>query len=135
MVHKTHTMEQVKALRSQAKDKKAALQAAEKLRAFPEARDLQEEIREQMENAQAEAAALKSSGRARLEDLTVFEIQKTSKKGKTHSYWHASWMEGKKVINVYLGSCKKMGQEEALQKARRLKAQALGINQELPEEP
>jgi len=32
------------------------------------------------------------------------------------------------VRNVYLGSCKKVSESEALEKARRLKAVALGIS-------
>jgi hypothetical protein len=39
----------------------------------------------------------------------------------------ASWREGDKVQHVHLGSCKKMSQAEALEKARRVKAEALGI--------
>jgi hypothetical protein len=39
----------------------------------------------------------------------------------------ASWREGDKVRNVHLGSCKKLDAEAALQKARELKAAALGI--------
>ena len=44
------------------------------------------------EAAKAEAAALKSSGRARVEDLSVFRVKKETKKGKEHEYWHAAWM-------------------------------------------
>jgi hypothetical protein len=39
----------------------------------------------------------------------------------------ASWREGGKTRNVHLGSCKKMDASEALQKARAMKAEALGI--------
>jgi hypothetical protein len=41
----------------------------------------------------------------------------------------ASWREGGKVRNVHLGSCKKVDHETALQKARKLKAEALGISE------
>jgi hypothetical protein len=65
---------------------------------------------------------------ARLEDITVWEdcIIKQSKKGKKrYDRWLAGWREGDRVRKVNLGGCKKMSQAEALQKARRLKAEAL----------
>jgi len=53
---------------------------------------------------------------------------RTTKKGiRTYHYWMANWREGGKVRNVHLGSCEKMSQSEALQKARKLKAEALAI--------
>jgi hypothetical protein len=76
----------------------------------------------------AEAEALK--GAARLEDLTVWVMEKvkTTKKGsRSYQYWTANWREGGKVRNVHLGSCGKMSQNEALQKARVIKANALAI--------
>ena len=76
----------------------------------------------------AEAEALQ--GAARLEDLTLWQMEKakTTKKGsKIYLYWMASWREGDKVRNVHLGSCRKVDYETALQKARRLKAEALAI--------
>jgi len=54
----------------------------------------------------------------------VRQIQKGS---KTYSYWMASWREGGKTHNVHLGSSKKMDAEAARQKARKMKAEALGI--------
>jgi len=78
---------------------------------------------------QAEAEALK--GAARLEDLSLWVMKKakTTKKGKTtYGYWMASWREGDRVRNVHLGSCAKMDQEVAIQKAREMKADALGIS-------
>ena len=78
----------------------------------------------------ANAEALK--GAARLEDLTLWQMEKakiTKKGSKTYLYWMASWREGGKVRNVHLGSCKKLDGEAALQKARRMKAEALGITE------
>jgi hypothetical protein len=50
------------------------------------------------------------------------------KKGeKKYGRWLAGWRESDKVRKVYLGSCRKMSQAEALEKARRMKADALGI--------
>jgi hypothetical protein len=40
----------------------------------------------------------------------------------------ASWREEGKVRNVHLGSCEKLSREDALQKARKMKAEALGIS-------
>jgi len=54
--------------------------------------------------------------------------EKTTKKGdQTYLYWMASWRVGEKVRNVHLGSCRKVDHETALQKARKAKAEALGI--------
>jgi len=72
-----------------------------------------------------EAKALKPL--ARLEDLSVYKVEKKGKKGKTNEYWHATWRHGHEVCNVYLGSCKKLAREQALQKAKKMKAEDLGI--------
>jgi hypothetical protein len=39
-----------------------------------------------------------------------------------------SWREGNKTRNVHLGSSKKMDAEEALQMARKMKAEAIHVN-------
>lgn len=67
-----------------------------------------------------------AKAKARLEDLHPWIMEKVKGK-KTYHYWMASWREGSKVHHVHLGSCKKMSQTEALQKAREMKAAALGI--------
>jgi hypothetical protein len=64
--------------------------------------------------------------RRRLEDVHPWVMEKT-KGDKTYTYWMASWREGDKVHNVHLGSCKKMSQVEATEKARAMKAKALRI--------
>ncbi len=127
MVHKTHTGERIKELRAEAKKLGAALVAARELADVEDLGDLQARLQERQEAAQAEAAALKSSGQARLEDLSVFRVKKEMKKGKEHEYWHAAWVVDGKTHNVYLGSCKRMGHKEALVKARKKKAEELGI--------
>jgi hypothetical protein len=63
----------------------------------------------------------------RLEDVHPWIMEKV-KGGKTYHYWMASWRDGDKVRNVHLGSCKKLDEEAALQKARRLKTEALGLS-------
>lgn len=73
-----------------------------------------------------EAEGLKA--KARLEDLTVREeplVKQTKKGERTYYRWVASWREGGRCRHVYMGSCKRMSQAEALQKARRMKAEAL----------
>lgn len=52
---------------------------------------------------------------------------KRNKKGeeKTYYRWYCSWHDGNKTITEYLGSCRKMSEVEALEKAKRLKAESL----------
>lgn len=74
--------------------------------------------------------AEKLKAKARLEDLTVREeplVKKTKKGERTYYRWVASWREGGRCRHVYLGSCKKMSHDEALQKANRMKAEWLEI--------
>jgi hypothetical protein len=69
--------------------------------------------------------------RARLEDLSVRQVdywKDTQKKGRqNYPRWVCSWQEGDKVITKYLGSSRKLSREGALQKARKMKAEALAI--------
>ncbi len=68
---------------------------------------------------------------ARLEDITVraSPITKRTKNGERIYYrWLCSWQEGDKTVTKYLGSCKRMSEAEALQKARLMKTEALGIS-------
>ncbi|VVB69639.1 Uncharacterised protein [uncultured archaeon] len=70
---------------------------------------------------------------ARLDDLCIYMVEierKISKKGrrKIYSYWYASWREGNKVRNCYIGSPNDMNHQRALEKARILKAKSLGID-------
>ena len=94
-----------------------------------DARNKARTLEGQADSLKAEAEALK--GAARLEDLSVWVMEKakTTKKGsKTYGYWVASWREGDRVRNVHIGSCMKMDAEAAMQKARKMKAEALGIS-------
>jgi len=69
--------------------------------------------------------------RARLEDLTVYQVdvQKKLADGSFKGYptWRASWRRGQKVVNKHLGSYSKMTQSQALEKARKLKARDLDL--------
>ena len=126
-MHKTAAGEKRKALKTEAleqeRDARAAMKAAEIL---SDARGKALEMVSRADELKAEAEALQ--GAARLEDLTLWQMEKakTTKKGsKTYLYWMASWREGGKVRNVHLGSCKKVDHETALQKARKMKRKAL----------
>ncbi len=71
---------------------------------------------------------------ARLEDLTVYEVKMKKfvrkKETKVYSYWFASWREETKIRNVYIGSTKEMSYEEAVNRARNIKGEYLGITVE-----
>ena len=128
-MHKTTAGEKRKALKTEAleleRDARAAIKAAEIL---PDAMAEARELESQSNKLKVEAEALE--GAARLEDLTLWQMakEKTTKKGiKTYLYWMASWREGEKVQNVHLGSCRKMDHKTALQKARKMKREALGL--------
>jgi hypothetical protein len=69
---------------------------------------------------------IETDKRRKLEDCHPWVMEK-AKGDKTYQYWIVSWREGDKVRNVHLGCCKKMSQADALQKAREIKAKALGI--------
>jgi hypothetical protein len=128
-MHKTEAGEKAKAMRKEAGElagrAKAMMKAAKALS------DISHKAREmegQADELKAEAEALKVA--ARLEDLHLWQMEKvkTTKKGsRNYHYWMANWREGGKVRNVHLGRCERMSQSEALQKARKLKAEALAI--------
>jgi hypothetical protein len=124
-VHTTPSRKKIKALKAEASD------FEKETRTLESVRDMAAGARERL----AEAARLRSAAsalevEARFEDLRVFRVEKLkeTKKGeiKRYEYWHASWRDGAKVRNVYLGSCGKMSREEAMEKARSLKVEALG---------
>lgn len=128
-MHKTSAGEKRKALKGEAKnlarDAKAAKKAAKTL---PEASHKARELERQADELKAESEALKEA--ARLEDLHIWQMDKvkTTKKGsKKYGYWMASWREGDKVRNIHLGSCAKVDREAAMQKAKKMKAEALGM--------
>jgi hypothetical protein len=128
-MHATNAGEKRKALQKEAgelaRDAKAAMKAA---RTLPEAREKARELQGEADQALAESEALKPL--ARLEDLHVWQMEKvkTTKKGsQKYGYWMATWRESGRTRNVHLGSCAKMDEETARQKARELKAAALAI--------
>ena len=129
-MHKTEAGEKRKALKREAQE--LASKAKKMRRAAeitPIVKPKAKELQVKADKAQAQAEALKLE--ARLEDLSIWVQKKvkSSKKGpKTYSYYMASWREGDKVKNVYLGSSQKLSRDAALQKARALKRKALGLS-------
>jgi len=56
----------------------------------------------------------------RIQDTQVWVMRKI-KKNRVYEYWMASWRENGKVMNIYLGSRRRLNYENALQKARKIK--------------
>jgi len=129
-MHKTEAGENVKALKKEAQD------LARRAKAQKEAAATMRAARVTVTNLQALAAKRLSQAQAqkleaRLEDLQVWEQKKvkdTKKGAKTYTYFMASWREGKRIRSVYLGSSHKMSREQAQEKARALKREALGLS-------
>lgn len=135
-MHKTNAGERAKAL------KKEAQELGKKAKAQKEAAATMRAARVTVQNLQSLAAKRLSQAQAqkleaRLEDLQVWEQRKVkeSKTGsKTYTYYLASWREGGKLRNVYLGSSQKMSREEAQERARALKRGALRLSSITPSE-
>jgi hypothetical protein len=133
-MHKTKAGEKAKALKKEAQDlanrAKAQKEAAATMRA---ARVTVTNLQALADKRLTQAQALKLE--ARLEDLQVWEQRKfkdTKTGAKTYTYFMASWREEKRIRNVYLGSSLKMSLEEAQEKARALKRDALGLSSLTP---
>ena len=129
-MHKTAAGEKRKALMRDAREMGREAKALQKaVPHLPAARRETQRLQEGADAALAEAKTLKLQ--ARLEDLHVWEMKmvKQSRKGsRTHTYWMACWREGGKTRNVHLGGTRKMDAEEALQKARKMKAESIHVN-------
>ena len=126
-MHKTAAGEQLKALKKQAQTLSRNAQAVLKAQT-PAARKEGQRLQKKADQTLAEAKDLKQQ--ARLEDLHVCKMEKvkeSSRGSKKYTYWVASWRVDTEVRNVHLGSCKKLSRAEAIQKARKLKAEALGL--------
>jgi hypothetical protein len=128
-MHATIAGEKRKTLKSKARKLKQESKLAERAARYPTG--LLADVATLM--AMAENVAMESQelkGAARLEDIHLWTMEKTkaTKKGdRSYTYWMASWREGKKVRNNHIGSPRKMTGEEALAKAKKLKAAALGV--------
>ena len=119
-MHRTNAGEKRKALQREARELEREARTLQKVKDMsPAARVRQDEAG----RLRAEAEPLKPL--ARLEDLHLSQMEniKTTKKGsRKYAYWMATWREGGQTRNVHLGSCRKISREEALQKARAMKA-------------
>ena len=114
-MHRTASGEKRKALRKEALELATQARAAMKAAGvLPQAGHKARELQEEAERLRAEAEALKD--RARLEDLSIWTMEKVKSSKK-----------GCRTRNVHLGSCARMDAEAALQKAKAMKAEALGI--------
>jgi hypothetical protein len=125
IIYETESGEEITALREEARklrDEAAKLRGVRGMEAGAREREA--------EAARLEERAGERWEAARLETLTVYkgDVVKKLKAGEaTYTYWYASWREGGKIVNKYLGSVEKMTREAATAKARKLKAEALGI--------
>ncbi|OPY53395.1 MAG: hypothetical protein A4E48_00794 [Methanosaeta sp. PtaU1.Bin060] len=135
-MHDTPSRKKRREALKEARSWEAEARRAASLEKIPdEAREAMVEVR-QKEADRLKAHAEELAEQARLEDLHVWELirVKTSQKGtKNYTYWAASWREGGKVRNVYLGSTRRMSQEQAREKARKMKADSLSMKQ--PRQP
>lgn len=123
-MHKTDAGEKRKALRRDARELEREIKVLAKVKQMEPARKVRQD---EVDRLRTEAASLKD--KARLEDLHVWEMKKTksTRKGSmTYGYWMASWHEDGRTRNVHLGNSRKLSREEALQKAREMKAEAIG---------
>lgn len=129
-MHKTEAREKAKALKKEAQELNRRAKAAMKVtETLPEAGEKARKLKIQADTLKTEAEKLKEA--ARLEDLSIWEQRKVkdSKNGaKTYTYFMASWREGGKTRNVYLGSTQKISRELAQEKARVMKKEALGLS-------
>ena len=114
-MHRTASGEKRKALRKEAWELATQARAAMKAAGvLPLAGHKARELQEEADRLRAEAEGLKD--RARLEDLSIWTMEKVKNSKK-----------GSRKGDVHLGSCIKMDVDAALQKARVMKAEALGI--------
>ncbi|MDI9398387.1 MAG: hypothetical protein QM433_02355 [Euryarchaeota archaeon] len=126
-MHTTATGEKIKAMKAEAARAEMEAATLAKVRGL-EAGAVERE--EEARRLRSEAEDLRP--KARLEDLRVYTVEKVKATAKgeerTYKYWYASWWEGDRARNVYLGSAAKLSREAAMVKARKMKAEALEID-------
>jgi hypothetical protein len=128
-MHRTAAGERRKTLKRNAQELARDARALQKAARAPAARREAQRLQGEADAALAQAETLRLQ--ARLEDLNVWQMKKSkaSKKGtQIYTYWMTSWREGEKTRNVHLGSARKMNAEEALQMAKKMKAEAIHVN-------
>lgn len=126
MVHDTLARTEARKLREEAK---ALIKEAHTLAGISEAEGLAEKKAMKAKKLREEAQKLQE--RARLEDIKVVQepLTKATKKGERRKYlrWVCYWRESGRLCKIYLGSCKKINQAEALAKAKMMKSTFLQI--------
>ncbi len=126
MTHWTEAGERRRRLLSEARKLRGL---AERAREISIAGDMPESFEELAARAEDEARDLKKE--ARLEDLTLWVLEKSRELAKggtqTYRYWYASWREGGTVKNHYLGSVRRVSREKAMETAMAMKEKAVGI--------
>ncbi|HOV81468.1 MAG TPA: hypothetical protein PLQ01_02185 [Methanothrix sp.] len=126
MTHRTEAGERRRRLLSEARKLRGL---AARAREISIAGDMPESFEELAAGAEEEARDLQKA--ARLEDLTLWVLEKSRELAKggtqTYRYWYASWREGGTVKNHYLGSVRRVSREKAMEKAMAMKEKALGI--------
>lgn len=126
-MHTTATSEKIKELKAEAARAEREAATLAKVRGL-EAGAVERE--EEARRLRSEAEDLRP--KARLEDLRVYPVEKVKPtargEARTYKYWYASWWEGDRARNVYLGSAAKLSEEAALVKARKMKAKALELD-------
>jgi hypothetical protein len=130
-MHKTEAGERAKALKKEAGELAGRAKKQKEAAAIMRPARSVMRLRALAGKRRSEAQALKLE--ARLEDLHVWEqkrVKDTKTGAKTYTYFIASWREGGRIRNVYLGSSQKMSREQAQEKARALKREALGDGNE-----
>jgi hypothetical protein len=127
MVHRTPTRNNIRQLLAEVKKIDKAITNLPRLHGISafELNIYKKKLEEDKSRIRAEVEALKPL--ARLEDISIFKVKKPARKKTVQCYWFTSWRMGSKMCNVYLGSCKRIDAEAAMQKARKLKAEALGL--------
>ena len=126
-MHTTEAGERRKALKRDAKEMaRKALTLMEAAKILPELK--MEAMRYQVASKKTLARAKALKLETRIEDIHVWEqnrVTETKMGPKTYTYYVASWREGQKMKNVYLGSAQKMTRKQAMEKAKALKVTAL----------
>jgi hypothetical protein len=123
MVHNVPARKEAKALREKALE---LTREAKTLEGIDGAGELAEAKADQVKKTLGDIEDLKAE--ARLQDLNVWKdtLVKQTKKGERAYYrWVAAWREGSRYKKVYLGSCRKLTRDQALQKARKLKGSSV----------
>lgn len=128
MVNRTQTRDRIKFLLNEARELDNAIKSLSRRTDLgpSELENFQGLLEECKTKLLVESEALRPV--ARLEDTSIYRVEKHVNKKKSLFYWFAAWSINGKSRNIYLGSCASMDEESALKKARKLKAEMLGLS-------